>query len=71
MQMPIYHDGRRLFVGVDQGAGKVAAVPGVGQRNGTEIRFGQLDDGVGSVTLHTFLRTPAQDTPGSQTSVRP
>ncbi|MXX23181.1 MAG: hypothetical protein F4Z93_08905, partial [Rhodospirillales bacterium] len=59
--MPVYHDGRRLFVGVDQGAGKPAALPIVGRRGETEIRLGELTDGGGRGTLATYLLSTVDD----------
>ena len=53
--MPIYHDGLRLMVGVDQGAQHVGNLPSAGERHGFTIRYGRLDDGVGLDTVRRYL----------------
>ncbi|MCY3838400.1 MAG: hypothetical protein OXH09_07135 [Gammaproteobacteria bacterium] len=58
--MPIYSDGRRLFVGVDQGADKAGSLPTVGRRGETEIRLGSLSDGEGSAAVEVYLAEAAQ-----------
>lgn len=55
--MPIYQDGRRLFVGIDQGAGSATSLPVVGQRGGIEFRFGELNDGARSDRVRAYLST--------------
>ncbi len=53
--MPIWRDSSRLGVGVDQGARHLRGLPTVGRRDGTDIRHGRLNDGVGGTTLRSFL----------------
>ena len=57
--MPIYHDhdgdGRRLFVGIDQGAGRTAPLGAAGERGGMAIRYGWLNDGAGHRAVADYL----------------
>ena len=57
--MPIYHDhdgdGRRLFVGIDQGAGRTAPLGAAGERGGMAIRYGWLNDGAGHYAVASHL----------------
>ena len=56
--MPIYHDGRYLAVGVDQGMQHVVRLPEVGTRGDIEVRHGRASDGVGSGVLAAYLDNP-------------
>ena len=59
-QMPVYHDGRNLIVGVDQGAG-VGRLPVVGAQGGATIRHGRLSDGAGAAVLARYLSATVDD----------
>ena len=52
---PVSHDSSRIFVGVDQGTEHVGALPVIGSRGNTEIRFGALDDGIGEAKVREYL----------------
>ena len=60
-QMPIYHDGRHLVVGVDQGTGRIGGLPTVSERGDVTVRHGRLSDGVGSSTLSVYLADAVKD----------
>ena len=49
------HLRERLFVGIHQGEDHLGSLPSVGQRGHTRIRYGQLNDGVGSSVLKAYL----------------
>ena len=53
-QMPIYHNGENLIVGVDQGAA-VGELPIVGKRGEIAVRHGQLRDRAGRQIVSNFL----------------
>ncbi len=53
-QMPVYHSGEQLHVGVDQGT-QTGTLQSVGLRGETTIRHGRLADGVGSNTVSDYL----------------
>jgi len=59
-QMPVYHDGRHLMVGVDQGAG-VGRLAAATVRGDTTVRHGQLRDGVGADVLARYLSATVDD----------
>ena len=71
--MPIYHDhdgdGRRLFVGIDQGAGRTAPLAAAGERGGMTIRYGRLNDGAGRRAVADYLTESA--TGGIERYTRP
>ncbi len=52
---PVTYDWARIFVGVDQGTEHVAALPVAAQRGDTEIRFGDLGDGIGAARVGEYL----------------
>ena len=56
-QMPVYHAGEYLHVGVDQGT-QTGTLPRVGERGTTTIRHGSLADGVDADTdtVSDYLR---------------
>ena len=60
-QMPIYQDGDRLMVGVDQGAQHLGDLPAAGQRGGIDIRHGRLNHGVGLGEVRRYLTQVAGD----------
>lgn len=53
--MPIYHDGKHLFVGVDQGTGQIGFLPQRYREEGIEFLYGYLFDGVGGETVAAYL----------------
>lgn len=59
-QMPVYHDGRNLMVGVDQGAG-VGRLPETTARGDTTVRHGHLNDGAGASVLARYLSAAVDD----------
>lgn len=59
-QMPVYHAGEYLHVGVDQGT-QTGTLPSVGQRGETAIRHGSLADGVGADTVSDYLDGSQRD----------
>ena len=54
-RIPVYQDGERLLVGIDQTADHVGALSTVSKRGETSIRHGSLDDGAPSDHLATYL----------------
>ena len=59
-QMPIYHDGRNLMVGIDQGAG-IGNLPRATTRGATTVRHGRLNDGAGVAVLARYLSATVDD----------
>ena len=59
-QMPVYHAGDYLHVGVDQGT-QTGTLPRVGERGATAIRHGSLADGVGASTVRDYLDNNQRD----------
>ncbi len=59
LHMPVYHDhdgdGRRLFVGIDQGQDRGSRLGVIGARGSTEIRYGKRNDGAGRGAVAGFL----------------
>ncbi len=53
-QMPVYHAGNHLHVGVDQGV-QLGRLPSVGMHGETEVRYGELPDGVGAGSVGSYL----------------
>ena len=64
--MPVYGDTdsneRRLFVGIDQETEHLGALGIVTSRGDNQVRFGFLNDGVGSQTLAAYLRDAIRGT---------
>ncbi len=54
-QMPVYHDGNRLLVGVDQGVRGLQRLTVASDRGDIEIRHGRAIDGVGSAVVAEYL----------------
>ena len=52
---PIYHDGNRQFVGVDQGTAHVGVLPIISEQDEIEVRYGRLDDGAGDNIVAAYL----------------
>lgn len=61
-QMPVYIDGERLMVGVDQGNQHIGGLPIIVERDETAVHHGYLNDGVGRDTVIDYL----ESTSGSQ-----
>ena len=54
-QMPVYHDGTRMMVGVDQGNRHLRTLPKTAIRSGVNVHHGYLNDGAGRVTVADYL----------------
>ncbi|MDE2904493.1 MAG: hypothetical protein OXQ28_00245 [Acidobacteriota bacterium] len=59
--MPVYHDGPRLLVGVDQGAEHTGSLPEVGRRGDITVRHGRVNDGAGRATVSAYLVDTVDD----------
>ena len=53
--MPIYHDGKHLFVGVDQGTGQIGFLQQRHREEGIALLYGDLFDGVGAENVAAYL----------------
>ncbi len=58
-QLPVYHDGKNIFAGVDQGLEHIGGLSVAATWGATSIRHGRLNDGAGRETLAAYLSEAA------------
>ena len=58
---PVYHDFRRIVIGVDHGQEFLGRIPTVTQRDGTPIGYARLNDGAGLAEVWRYLSQVVDD----------